>query len=56
MNYVEKRPGTKLIGVIPEWAGKVVQMQIYQDRLLVACEFCVFEVRGDQLSPLEFKS
>jgi len=49
-----KREGAKFVGTIPEWAGKVVQMTIFSERLLIACERCVFEVVGDQIKPLSF--
>ena len=40
----------------PEEAGRIVAMVTFQGNLLVATEYQVYQLVGDELVPLEFKN
>lgn len=44
--------GAHFVGLLPRGAGKFVSMCVFQDRLLIACEWGVLEVKDGRLVPI----
>ncbi len=46
--------GGRLVAEIPPGAGRVVAMVNHQGKILVACEYGVYVLKGDRLEPVEW--
>jgi len=46
----------KFVSEIPKEAGDLVDTCVYEDHLIVACQYAIFRLEGDRLVQIKFKT